>query len=603
MPTAQQEKTKTKKRNLHVLDLPWGMRFPGVRYDKQSKVSIYEGTKLPPMLEDYAAEDFSYQRWIEDDSNGSVRPPRKGANLFTPRDHQKVAGKAIFEAYKEGWPGFLEADKTGLGKTLSTLTGLAYIVSKDPRFGEGKRLPKLLVVCPKRVMPVWRNTLRAFPLAGMRMRVMVINYQSMLKLIQPPKEAYSKKKKRSKDRLTATKGKPRINWDFVIFDESHYLKNYPSSTTSLVAANVAKLDQPYLRGKSPFVISATATPGATPLNFATMAPWLARLVAPRSESAKKVTPSTWGEFLESCDFAVKRGKVGWNWAVLPFFGKDADDPDIKRAYEHKYREVKAKQREDAGKIGAALKRKDAPFIMRSPKDIAGWPEQQVIPLPIELDPAGRVTYSEVWSRFREFLRLPPAKQDSQSRLVESLRYRQKSSLLKAPSMIEQVIDWVDQGFQVYVSFEFIETLEQYAEGLEKAGIPYVMATGKTKDVEAERMKFQKGKAKVVLSTLLEGVSFHSKEQLPDGTLATTAPRITLMQDLRQNNLSNEQAFGRCHRDGENSVLYIPYFADTVDERIISSFTNKTANMKMMTGASDEDAELLERVFEAAAAGI
>lgn len=585
-----------KKRKLHVVDLPWGMRYPGVRYDAQKKVSVYEGSQLPPNLEDYGSEDFSYQRWIEDDANGSIKLPQRGANVFTPRDHQKVAGKCIFDAYRQGWAGFLEADKTGLGKTLSTLTGLAYIISKDPRFGEGKRLPKLLVVCPKRVIPVWRNTLRAFPLAGMKMRVMVTNYQSLKKLIQPPKEAHTKKKQRTKDRLIATKGKPRVAWDFVIFDESHYLKNYPSSTTSLMAARVAQLDQPYTRGKSPFVISATATPGATPLNFATMAPWLAPLLSDK-EDAKAVTPESWGSFLQEIGFAVTEGKVGWNWAVLPFYGKDADDPKIRRAYENKYREVKAKQREDAGRIGQALKSEGAPFIMRSPKDIAGWPEQQIIPLPIALDQEGRATYKEAWARFRDFLRLPPAKQDSQAKMVEALRYRQKSSMLKVKDLSEQVIEWVEEGNQVYVSCEFIETLEKYGEALEKAGIPYVTTTGATKDVEIPRLQFQKGKAKVVLSTLLEGVSFHSKEQLPDGTLATAAPRITLMQDLRQNNLSNEQAFGRCHRDGENSLLYIPFFADTVDERIIASFANKTANMKKMTGSSDEDAELLERIFE------
>ena len=585
-----------KKRKLHVVDLPWGMRHPKVRYDAVKKVYVYEGSELPPNLEDYGSEDFSYQRWVEDDANGFVKLPQRGANVFTPRDHQKVAGKCIFDAYRTGWAGFLEADKTGLGKTLSTLTGLAYIISKDPRFGEGKRLPKLLVVCPKRVIPVWRNTLRAYPLAGMKMRVMVTNYQSLKKLIQPPKEAHTKKKQRTKDRLIATKGKPRVAWDFVIFDESHYLKNYPSSTTSLMAARVAQLDEPYTRGKSPFVISATATPGATPLNFATMAPWLAPLLSDK-EDAKAVTPEGWGTFLQGIGFAVSEGKVGWNWAVLPFYGKDADDPKIRRAYELKYREVKAKQREDAGRIGQALKSEGAPFIMRSPKDIAGWPEQQIIPLPIALDQEGRATYKEAWARFRDFLRLPPAKQDSQAKMVEALRYRQKSSMLKVKDLSEQVIEWVEEGNQVYVSCEFIETLEKYGEALEKAGIPYVTTTGATKDVEVPRLQFQKGKAKVVLSTLLEGVSFHSKEQLPDGTLATAAPRITLMQDLRQNNLSNEQAFGRCHRDGENSLLYIPFFADTVDERIIASFTNKTANMKKMTGSSDEDAELLERIFE------
>lgn len=585
-----------KKRKLQVVDLPWGMKHSGVRYDRVKKVHLYEGGKLPYILEEFGSEDYSYQRWIEDDLNGFVLRPQRGVNLFTPRDHQVVAAKEILKAFAKGWPGFLEADKTGLGKTLSTLSGVASIIARDPRFKDGKRIPKMLVVCPKRVIPVWRNTLRAYPLAGQKMRVMVTNYQSLLKLIEPPKEAASAKKKRTKDRLIVRKGKPRIDFDFIIFDESHYLKSYPSSTVSLAASNVAKLEVPYIRGKSPFVISATATPGATPLNFATMAPWISRLLAPDSEAAKKITPSGWGSFLENLGFAVTEGKVGWNWAVLPFWGKDSEDIKAKRAYEKKFREVKAQQRSDAGRIGKALTSEGAPFIMRSPKDIAGWPEQQIIPLPIELDSEGKFTYKEAWDRFRDFLRLPPSKQDSKSAMVENLRYRQKSSMLKVPALVEQIVDWVDQDFQVYVSCEFTETVEKYAEGLDKAKIPYVITSGKTKDVEIPRLAFQKGKAKVVLSTLLEGVSFHSKEQLPDGTLATSNPRITVISDLRQNNLSNSQISGRCHRDGENSVLYIPYFADTVDERIITSYANKTANMMKMTGETDEDAEMLGNIF-------
>lgn len=586
-----------RKRTKQIVSLPWGMKYPGVRYDKQRKVNVFEGSKLPLGLEDFGAEDFSYERWIEDDLNGFVRPPKKGANKFTPRPHQVEAGKAIFKAYAAGYQGFLEADKTGLGKTLACLAGLAYIMAKDPRFKDGKRTPKILIVCPKRVIPVWRNTLRAYPIVGTRARLMVTNYQSLQKLVEPPKEAATAKRQKTKNRLVASKGKPRIDWDFVIFDESHYLKNYPSSTISLLATNVAQMETPYKRGKTPFVISATATPGATPLNFACMAPWLGRLLDPQSEAAKKLTPKGWGKFLQSIGFSVKEGKVGWNWAVLPYFGKDSENPKERIAYEKKYREAKAAQRKDAARIGQALTSPGAPFIMRSPSDIAGWPEQQIVPLPVELDGEGRATYREAWDRFREFLRLPPKRQDPKARMVENLRYRQKSSLLKVPAITEQVIDWVDQGYQVYISCEFSETVQKYAEGFRKAKIPYVETTGATEDVEVPRLQFQKGEAKVVISTLLEGVSFHSNEELPDGTRATKAPRITVMSDLRQNNLSNEQAFGRCHRSGENSVLYIPYFADTVDEKIISSFANKTANMRKMTGSSDEDAEILERIFE------
>lgn len=586
----------------YVLDVPWGFKHPDIQYWRDKKVYVYKGTILPAVLRPYHVDDFSYGRWVEDELNGSVLSPQKSSTRFKPRDHQVDAAKEIIRSYKAGWSGFLEADKTGLGKTLSTLAGIT-AVAKGVGFGQkGRRKANLLIVCPKGVIPQWRNTIRSYPESTLFTRPMVTNYQQLQKLLSPPPTARSAKKKRTKDRQTVRNGKPKIKWDFVIFDEAQYLKNYPSSNMSLAAVSVAELNRPYVKGSSPFVIYSTATPGATPLNFALMANWLARLINPNSSVARGVTPEKWGSFLESQGFSVSKGKSGWTWANVPGFGKNSSDPKKRAEFVRLEKEAKKKQRKDSLRIGRALKTPRAPFIMRSPKDIAGWPDQQIIPLPIELSIKQRPIYEEAWTRFRKFLNMTPKGQDPKSALVETLRYRQKSSLLKVEPVFDYVRDFVDNGNQVYISCEFMETIDRLRFLLEKSGISYCEISGRTADVrEQERLKFQKGEAMVALCTVVAGISLHAGEDLPDGTKATSNPRITIILDIRQNNLDTEQALGRAHRDGQNSLSYFPYFEDTVDEKIISSYTNKTANMKSMVGSTLEEAEELENLFRIEAA--
>lgn len=583
---------------IHFLSLPWGFKHDAVYYDKAKKAHVYRGGAIVPLeLRPFLPEDFSIERWHSDEANGMVLPPKKGSHKFKPRDHQLEAAKAISKAYAEGSQGFLLADKTGLGKTLSTLVGIS-IIAKSQGFGP-KDKAKLLIVCPKGVIPQWRDTLHNYPISTALSRPLIINYQQLNKLLTAPANARVAKKARTKNRITASQGKPTIDWDYIVFDEAHYLKNYPTSAASMSAASIAKLNMPYKKDKSPFVVYSTATPGATPLNFSIMSQIIAPLISP---TTKSVTPNLWGAFLETEGFAVKKGKTGWQWATEPWHGKNSDKPEEQEKYKAALKEVRIKQRRDAQRIGKGLKKKGAPFIMRSPLDLAGWPEQQFIPLPLELTAKQKPIYEEAWTTFRNYLRLTPAKSDPKGQLVQTLRYRQKASLLKVEHVVDNVIDWVEAGNQVFISVEFIETLDEYKTRLEKAGIDVAEVSGRNTAIrEQERLRFQRGQAKVALCTVVAGVSFHSNEMLADGTRATPNPRITIISDIRQNNLDATQTCGRAHRDGENSLTYFPYLAGTVDEKIIYSFTNKTANMDSMTGSSIESAEALDSLFRVAAA--
>jgi len=583
----------------YAVDLPWGAPRPKTLvYDAEKKTWFHRGAILPPELRPYQALEFSRERWHEDEKNGLVSPITPGEANFTPRPHQLDAAKKIAAAHQAGWSGFLLADKTGIGKTLSTLVGLSLISKLEGR-DKGKKAT-VLIVCPKGAIPVWRQTLQNYRMSHPFLRPLILNYEQLQKLLSTPPQARVNPKKSRKSRQIARDGQPMMSFDYIVFDEAHYLKNYPSSNVSLIAAKIAGLDKGYRKGSSPFVVFSTATPGSTPLNFSIMAGFVSRLLKP--ELKKHVGPKEWGQFLMDEGFEITKGKSGYNWATVPWFGKDSTDPKERAKYEKSAKAAKLKQRRDAQRIGKALTGKNAPFIMRSPKDIAGWPEQQLIPLPIELGPKQKQYYREAWTQFRSWLNLSPTHKDPKGALVQQLRYRQKTSLLRVDSVVELAKEWVAEDKQVYISVEFIETLDRMKEALEKAKISVAEISGRNAaERTSERLRFQTGRASVVISTVVEAISLHANETLPDGSKATPNERITVLSDIRQNPLDSLQALGRAHRDGENSFAYVPYIESTVDKKIVDTFIGKVENQKLMTGSSAEAAAELELIFRVAAA--
>src|SRR3954465_12317847 len=99
---------------------------------------------------------------------------RSGSDMtLIPRPHQLVARDAILAARREGRPGFLLGDLTGLGKTLSVWAAVAAMPEDD-----------VLIVCPKGGMPQWRRTIS---LGGLQEKtVKLINYERTKSLFAAP---------------------------------------------------------------------------------------------------------------------------------------------------------------------------------------------------------------------------------------------------------------------------------------------------------------------------------------------------------------------------------------------------------------------------------
>lgn len=92
---------------------------------------------------------------------------------LVPRPHQVTATAAILRARKEGRPGFLLGDLTGLGKTLSVWAAIAAMPEDE-----------VLIVCPKGGMPQWRRTIALSGLAEKTVRL--INYERTKSLFAAP---------------------------------------------------------------------------------------------------------------------------------------------------------------------------------------------------------------------------------------------------------------------------------------------------------------------------------------------------------------------------------------------------------------------------------
>lgn len=579
----------------HILDIPFEERYAaramGVKYDKGTKTNYYDG-ELPEPLKEWSSPDYSYARWVEDQYNKRIRPVEQGPVMFTPRAHQVEARDAILAAYDSGWPGFLIADSTGLGKTLSIVAGVCAVAREQGRT-PSRRL-KTLIVCPKGAMGVWRQTLKAYGDSS-RLRPLVINYQRLNKLIREPESARKAKTARTKNRRIARDGSPKIHFDVIVFDESHYLKNYGSSGMSLAASTIAGLDKAYEQGASPFVIYSTATPGSTPLNMAIMAPTLARAIDPKTR--RHVSPAAWGQFLSQEGFHVSKGKSGWNWVNAPWYKANSNDPREREQYERAKRRVLVEQEEDTKRIGEAWASDGAPFIARDPTQLRDWPKQPVEPFYIELDATGRRTYEKAWTEFRDYLDLKrKGASDPKDALTANLRFRQKASILKAGMIADHAADLVEEGNQVFIGCEFLETVDIILAGLASRHVTAVEFTGRnTEEREHNRILFQKGEASVIVSNVAEAVSFHAGEVLPDGSAATMNQRISIIADVRQNPNDCIQQMGRAHREGQCSPCEFPVILDTVDVKVMDSFIKKARNLNQMKSADDPD--YLDRVFE------
>lgn len=142
--------------------------------------------------------------------------PDPGTGTFTLRRDQLQDVKKVILARQAGLPEVLNGSDVGVGKTAVTVSALKRM----------SQIKNVLVVCPLAVAEGWRIHLRDMGDGGMNW--CIVNYESTKKLLEPPPSAKAAKRTRTKNLHTVQKGTPKVQWDVVVVDESHYC--FPGET-------------------------------------------------------------------------------------------------------------------------------------------------------------------------------------------------------------------------------------------------------------------------------------------------------------------------------------------------------------------------------------
>lgn len=535
-----------------LLDVPYEMRqtaaWAGAKWNPTTKQHVFVGKELPEGLVPFAPEAYSWAAWQDANVNKNFpsEPPApdRSTGEFVLRDAQESDVSHIVAAHAAGAPEFMLANDVGTGKTAIAVAAV-------------KRLPgvlNVLVVCPFSVKAVWRAHLQSMGDGGMRWCIQ--NYESSLKLLDPPTSALAAKKQATKNRNTAKSGTSLVNWDVVITDESHYLAD-PDSLRSRAMERL--IGNP---GGPAFSLRMSATAGANPAKLS----YLHRGFAYASGAPVKqsVTGEEYQAWAKTHGITVTPGQFGTG---LAWNGKDSDLDTIHRL----------------------IFRTDPKWGVRTK---ANFPEQQRIPHPVALTPDQMVAYEVAWSEFQMALAqietkrsVTGAKEAKIAWLKAMTRYRQKAGLLRAPGTADLIVEMLANGKQVAVACEYTGTVKTLVEHLGKKRITPALFTGNNRDTrESERVAYQRGDRKVILFTPAEGFSLHAGDTLAGGN---DTPRVTIVAEPRWSPTKSLQIEGRGQRNGTEAPVWYPYAERTIEEKVIRKAIEGMRSTAIINGDSPE----------------
>jgi hypothetical protein len=463
------------------------------------------------------------------------------ARPMTPRDQQCDGADVVAAHAAAGGRVFLLGDDPGVGKTGTAILAVKAVA-------EQRDVRTVLVVADRPAaitIPHWARSIAGFGDGGLRWCVTTW------------------------DRLAKVS---KLRFDVVVADEAHMVRH----TTTQRWKNWKAVSGAGRVKDAPFVLALTATPAHTPLELPYLAPEFA---ARHGESIREWAdlPTKLGEH----GFHVERGRYGWQWT------EDAEE-----------------RRTDLGRLQSWLADADPPSTLHRP---APWGPVSVTGTPVALTPAERAAYESEWSEFRAEMQLARRSRQSARGRAALLRFRQKAGLIRVQTTVDWVKAQVEAERQVAVSVEFVETAaDPIREALLDAGIPVAGIYGRDRfDVEAERLRFQRGEAMVCVFTVTASISLHAGETLPDGRDASETPRVGLFHQPRFSGIQARQVTGRTHRDGRTSPWRIAFAEDTVEEQVARVMVERLAVSGSAAGADtsslQEIAELLDADWLPAAA--
>ncbi|MEI4271596.1 helicase [Klenkia sp. LSe6-5] len=460
--------------------------------------------------------------------------PVPAGDRMIPRAEQVTGAAAVAAHEAAGGRMFLLGDDPGVGKTGTAVLAVQQVAAR-----RGARTVLVVADRPAAItVPHWTRSISAFGDGGLRWCVTTW------------------------DRLAKVRD---LRFDVVVADEAHMVRH----TTTQRWKHWKAVSGSGRVKDAPFVLLATATPAHSPLELPYLAPHFAAL---HGEPLR-----AWADLparLAEHGFHVERGRYGSTWT------EDADE-----------------RRADLALLRSWLADTDPPSTLHRP---APWGDVQVTGTPVALTPAERAAYEQEWSDFRAEMQLARRARQTARGRAALLRFRQKAGLIRVPATVDWVKAQVEAGRQVAVSVEFVETAaDPIREALQAAGIGVSGIYGRDRfDVEAERLRFQRGESPVCVFTVTASISLHAGEQLPGGRTASTTPRVGLFHQPRFSGIAARQVTGRTHRDHQVSPWRIAYAEDTVEEQVAKVMVERLAVTGSTAGGDTAGLQQIAELLDA-----
>jgi SWI/SNF-related matrix-associated actin-dependent regulator 1 of chromatin subfamily A len=441
-----------------------------------------------------------------------------------PLSHQKEAIQKLVENKK-----FILADDMGLGKTTSTIIAALESGSK-----------KVLIICPATLKINWKREIENYSDKSVYIAegknfstehdFVIINYDII-------KNFHDTKKKGESQILDA-------NFDLVVVDEAHYIKNATAQRTKLINDIVKKVDRIWLLTGTPMT--------SRPIDYFNLLSLIDSPVA-KNWMAYAI------RYCQGYQFNVGGRKV---WNVM-----------------------------GASNLEELRDRTLGLTLRRLKEDVLDLPDKIITPVYLRLKSK---LYEEVMGDYYNWYEGNP--EESKSLTVQFTKLTKVRQIIadeKIAQTIELAENIIEQNKKVIIFCNFTDSLNKIVEHFGKAAVKVDGSMSKPERQHSVDSFQESDKIKVFVGNIkAAGVG-----------LTLTAAEAVIMNDLSFLPSDHAQAEDRAYRYGQknNVLVYYPIFENTIEGIIYDILNNKKQVIATVMGdnqnTTDAAEEILKRINE------
>ena len=437
-----------------------------------------------------------------------------------PLEHQKEAIQKLVENKK-----FILADDMGLGKTTSTIIAALESGSK-----------KVLIICPATLKINWKREIENYSDKSVYIAegknfstdadFVIINYDII-------KNFHDTKKKGESQILDA-------NFDLVVVDEAHYIKNATAQRTKLINDLVKKVDRLWLLTGTPMT--------SRPIDYFNLLSLIESPVA-KNWMAYAI------RYCQGYQFNVGGRKV---WNVM-----------------------------GASNLEELRDRTSGLTLRRLKENVLDLPDKIITPVYLRLKSK---MYEEIMGEYYDWYDKNPEESKSLTvQFTKLTKIRQVIADEKISQTIELAENIVEQGKKVIIFCNFTDSLNKICEHFGKAAVKVDGSMSKPERQHSVDSFQENDKIKVFVGNIkAAGVG-----------ITLTAAEAVIMNDLSFLPSDHAQAEDRAYRYGQknNVLVYYPIFENTIEGIIYDILNNKKQVIATVMGDNQNTADAAEEILK------